>query len=256
MPYSDLPEPKFAVGQTVWYADTTRENAKHACPDCRGAKVWKVETPAGGIYEVPCQRCLGGYTYCSHDDVPPLAYAVFVAAPRSMVVKAVEVRTNGHFGAGPEVYYDGREQKSLYATEEEAQAVSKLRSYEQNAKAQAEPQALAARNIAKLKIDEAKYDQFASGLWNAWHAYGSLVELLDEYLEGKESLGPEDVGYLKSDIRWEVEYRAKQDRPLDGLVAAVRSALAGDAGALQSAYDALPDALKGAPAAASEAEVV
>lgn len=253
MPFSDLPEPKYTKGQTLWHVNTERHPARYDCPDCLGTKVWNVETPGGLSCEVPCQRCGSGYTYTSHDEIVPLAYTVYVAAPRSIVVTDIEIRTRGSFGDGPSVSYNGYSEGGLYDTEEAARAASQAQADDQNAKQAATPERLAQKNIGRLRIDEAKYDQFANGLWNAWYAYNSLCEKLDEYLEDKETLSRDDTRYLKDDIRWETEYRAKQDRPLDQMVAAVRAALDGDASLLQAAYDALPGPLKReAPAKLSE----
>lgn len=254
MPYSDLPEPKFRVGQTVWYANTDNREAKRDCPDCLGERSWRVTTPGGGDYDVPCQRCASGYMTRRHDEVLPLAYRVAVAAPRCFTIKSVEVRS---YSEGPSIYYDGRGEGGLFATEEEAQKASDDMAAAWNAKQAAEPEMLAAHNIGLLKIGDALYDQFANGLWNAWYAYHDITGKLDKYLgEDRETLGKEEVSYLKQDIRWTMEYRAEKDRPLDTLVDAVAAALAGDPAKLQAAYEALPEALKRRQAEGTEAPQV
>lgn len=98
MPYADLPEPKYAVGQTLWYADTVREITKLPCPDCLGAKTWRVETPAGGNYEVPCQRCCGGHVTYTSQDLASLEYPVWKGVARSLAPKGVEVRSKTDIG--------------------------------------------------------------------------------------------------------------------------------------------------------------
>lgn len=242
MPYSDLPEPKFRVGQTVWYADTKQASRTLPCPDCLGAKTWRVETPAGGDYEVPCQRCCGGYTYTHHAEIAPLKYTEAEANPRSFTVTKVGIDT---WGDRPTVSYDGRSEDGLFATEEEARAASELQARLHNAKIDRSPERLAVKNVGKLKIDGAYYDQFANGLWNAWYAYRATVDTLNEWLaEVREDDEREYVRALRDSIAWEVQYREKQDRPLDALVDAVASALAGEAASLRAAYDALPEALK------------
>ena len=254
MPYSDLPEPKFRVGQTVWYAETKRVARTLPCPDCLGAKTWRVETPAGGDYEVPCQRCCGGYTYTHHDEIAPLRYEEAEANPRSFVVTKVGI---DNWGDGPKVTYDGRNEGSLFATEEEARAAAELQATIHNAKIDKSPERLATKNVGKLKIDGAYYDQFANGLWNAWYAYRATIGTLTEWLEeAKEDDEREYVRALRDSLSWEVEYREKQDRPLDTLVDAVAAALAGDPAKLQAAYDALPEALKRRQAEPSEAPQV
>lgn len=253
MPYADLPEPKYAVGQELWYADTIRETAKLPCPDCCDTKQWKVETPAGRTYEVPCQRCCGGHVTYTSQDLASLEYPVWKGVARRLTPKGIEVRSNAGEG-WPRITYDGRPEDQLYDTEHAALQVACLRASEQNAKEQAKPDVIAAKNIATLKIDDAKYEQFASGLWNAWYAYRSLIDRVSEWAE--EASGDERgyVEALRESLAWEVEYREKKDRPLDALVDAVRQALAGDLTGLPAAYAALPDALRRDPSQTAEAE--
>jgi hypothetical protein len=242
MPYSDLPEPRFRVGQTVWYADTKRVTRTLPCPDCLGAKTWRVETPAGGDYEVPCQRCCGGYTYTHHAEIAPLKYDEAEADPKSFTVKKVGIDT---WGDRPSVTYDGRPEAALYAAEAEAREASAIQAALHNAKIDKTPERLAVKNVGKLKIDGAYYDQFANGLWNAWYAYRALVDRLSEWIE--EASDPDEAEYvraLRESVIWEVEYREKQDRPLDTLVDAVDAALTGDLSKLKGAYEALPEALR------------
>lgn len=144
--------------------------------------------------------------------------------------------------------YDGRPEEQLYADEGVALQVANLRAAEQNAKEQAQPNFIAAKNIGKLKIDEAKYDQFANGLWNAWHAYRSIVETIETFVaETNGAFSKDDAQAFLDSLKWEVEYREEKDRPLDVLVDAVADALEGDASGLQGAYDALPAALRRRP---------
>jgi hypothetical protein len=254
MPYSDLPEPKFRVGQTVWYADIKQVQRTLPCPDCLGAQTWRVATPAGGDYEVPCQRCCSGYTYTHHAEIAPLKYTEAEAAPRSFTVTKVGI---DNWGDGPRVIYDGRDEGSLFATEEEARAASELRAAEHNAKITNSPERLAAKNTGKLRIGGAYYDQFANGLWNAWYAYRSVIDRLSEWI-GEEAADDEKeyVAALRDSLAWEVEYREKQDRPLDAMVDAVAEALAGDASKLRAAYDALPETLRRRRAPAAQPEFV
>lgn len=239
-----LPIPKFAEGQTVWFYDTKREAEYLPCPDCMGAKVWKVETPAGLTYDTPCQRCEGGHTYSRHDEVVPLAYTVWSAAIRPMTITGIDVRSKGDFGEGPQITYwagnSGRQEDAVWATEAEAAEAAAVKVGALNATERATPECLAAKNIGKLTLDKALYDQFANGLWNAWYAYRSLVEAVESGLDGYEQLNAKELSDFRDGLKWDVEYREGQNRPLDVLVAAVRDALEGDDTKLAAAYEALP----------------
>lgn len=249
----DLPEPRFRVGQTVWYADTKRTARSLPCPDCLGAQTWRVETPGGGDYTVPCQRCCGGYN-THHGEIVPLKYEEAEANPRSFTVTRLEVRD---YGDGPEVYYDGRTDKGLFASEDVARAASEQIAAVHNAKVAKTPERLAVKNVSKLKIDAAYYDQFANGLWNAWYAYRALIDRLNEWIDEASDEGEQEyVRALRDSVKWDVEYREKQDRPLDALVDAVADALRGEPGlsALRAAYDSLPATLRFRRASLAEAE--
>jgi hypothetical protein len=56
---AQLPVPKFAIGDTIWWGYTDRAAEKYQCPDCLGTKVWHVRSPAGYENETQCQRCNG-----------------------------------------------------------------------------------------------------------------------------------------------------------------------------------------------------
>ncbi len=258
IPGGDLPTPKFRIGQTVFFADTDKASEQLDCPDCLGSKHWRVEMPSGDTHDVPCQRCCGGMVYNRIDDLPSLTYEVSNPVARAFVITNVEVRAKG-WGAsvGPEVKYGNsgsqwREEPYLYADEAEALTVAKLIAAKQNDKAEAKAERIQARNIGGMKLEDARFDQFKNGLWNAWYAYRSLAEKLEEHLNTDDGRSSEDtLESLRDDIRWEMDYRKKEERPLDVLVDAVQAALAGDQTKLAAAYEALPEPLRiqsGAPA--------
>lgn len=83
-------ETKYNVGDTLWAASTTMTEEKIPCPDCNGEKVWKVTTPAGETFDVPCSTCfqlLDAAGYIIRRSVGPYVY--------SLKVTGVEVRTEG-----------------------------------------------------------------------------------------------------------------------------------------------------------------
>lgn len=247
----DLPTPRFRIGQTAFYPDTTKVVEQLDCPDCLGAKTWRLEMPSGDTHDVPCQRCCGGMTYSRVDDLPTLNYEVYQPVVGQFLIANVEVRAKGHWnGKGPEVKYGNagsqwREEDALYGDEETALTLAKLKAAEMNVKSEAKAERIHQRNIGALKLEDARFDQFKNGLWNAWYAYRDLTGKLEEHLDRDDGRSASDtLEDLRSDVRWDIQYHQKQDRPLDILVEAVEAALTGDASKLAPAYQTLPEALR------------
>ncbi|HUW80450.1 MAG TPA: hypothetical protein VMV54_06090, partial [Acidocella sp.] len=86
---SDLPTPKYKLGQTVWLAFTVSTKGMHDCPDCLGAKVWSLESPAGLKTTTPCIRCCGGH-FSNDRSIPPLSYEKKVASTRPLTIGSIE----------------------------------------------------------------------------------------------------------------------------------------------------------------------
>ena len=250
---SDLPTPRYRIGQTLYYADTTRTTANMECPDCRGSKVWLVKT-ANDVLETPCQRCCGGYLSRGYQDKLSLTYTVHEPVARRFIPDRVEARSKGHFdGDGPEVMYwssgGGRYEIDLHETEEAALTVARLRAADLNAKEEQTAERLEQQHIGTLKIDDALYDEFKNGLWSSWYRFRSLLEKINETLEGVDddtSLTPRQLKDLDEAIKWEAGYYANQAHPMDDLVKAVHAALYADGSLdkVEAAFKALPDALQ------------
>jgi hypothetical protein len=66
---TNIPTPRYAIGDTVFVGNTEQRRTKHACPDCLGTGKWEVTTPAGGKFSAVCLRCSG---YSRPADLPPL----------------------------------------------------------------------------------------------------------------------------------------------------------------------------------------
>ena len=56
---SDLPVPKYAIGQTVFFATTMPSSEDHECPDCLGTGRWDLKAPSGYESHLNCPRCQG-----------------------------------------------------------------------------------------------------------------------------------------------------------------------------------------------------
>jgi hypothetical protein len=56
---TELPTPKWKVGDTVFTVETRDGQETAQCPDCLGTKVWAVRSPGGFETTVECPRCSG-----------------------------------------------------------------------------------------------------------------------------------------------------------------------------------------------------
>lgn len=248
---ADLPVPKYRIGQTLYYADTTRTTAKMECPDCRGTKVWLVKT-ATDVLETPCQRCCGGYMSRGHQDKLNLSYTVHEAVAHRFTPDNLEAKTKGYDGVPSVMYWSnkgGRNETDLHDTEEAALMIARVRAAALNAKEEATLERLEQRHIGTLKIDDALYDEFKNSLWQSWYRFRSLLEKITETIEGVDDetpLTPQQLKDLDDEIKWERSYYADQAHPMDDLVKAVHAALYTDGSLdkVETAFKALPAALQ------------
>lgn len=81
-----LIQTKYSIGDVVWLAATEMKAFTHECPDCRGSRTWKAESPAGKVYEFRCPRCASGYM--SDRDLS-LTYTQFVPVARRLTIGSV-----------------------------------------------------------------------------------------------------------------------------------------------------------------------
>ena len=58
---SDLPIPKYKIGDKIFSASRLRQCKKVQCPDCLGRKIWSVTAPSGETWETACGTCERGY---------------------------------------------------------------------------------------------------------------------------------------------------------------------------------------------------
>ncbi len=54
-------QPKYQIGQQVYWAWGGWKEILKTCPDCLGKMDWEVETPSGDKFTIPCGTCMRGY---------------------------------------------------------------------------------------------------------------------------------------------------------------------------------------------------
>ena len=85
-----IPQPKYAIGQKVWHASTTSERQFVVCPDCVGRLVWKVSTPAGGSFKVPCSTCRDMWGSTGR----VLGVSVVVGVTEQLTIGSIQINTD------------------------------------------------------------------------------------------------------------------------------------------------------------------
>lgn len=131
---------KFDMGQTVYFANTTTETFRHACPDCLGSKEWEAKSPAGAVFKVACPRCSQSY---QSNDALNLNYTKFVPSVQKLTVGLIRASSMPGDGFGKGTEYMCLEtgigsgnlyrESKLFATEDEARASAQLAADETNA---------------------------------------------------------------------------------------------------------------------------
>ena len=250
---SDLPQPKFKIGQVVYLATTDRTIKKLACPDCLGSKVWIAKSPAGLEVELPCPRCQRGY-FSSDTNMPSLDYPVVVPVVRALTIGSITAKTHPYndreaveymccetgIGSGS-IYYEWR----LHETAEAAKAASEFLASEAQSDLDARPESLKTVKFSSWTCDVAAYKLSWSSVYRAWDAARDYREIVDRIEENDGKVSPDDVEDLYA-VREDKPWRDRH--PLDALINAIGSK---DLEAARAAYDALPKPAK-MPAKAEE----
>ena len=230
---SDLPTPKYRIGQRVYRADMAREVRHWPCPDCLGTKKWKLTTPAGGEAEVSCRRCgnvrisTGG-----HRDLPSVDYEFYVGIAVPFVVERVEAQSSPHFTGDDVVKYwsghGGMSERDLYDDEKIALVVARLRAAARNEEAAREPRAMEARELAGLDFHLAAGRVEWSNYYDSWRLARHYREAIESLLEDKTlGIGKDARDYLVGDVLADADRTPGwlPNHPIDRLI---RAALAKD----------------------------
>ena len=207
---TDIPTPKFRIGQQVFHPSTYGATGQYPCPDCLGSGKWKVTTPAGSEMATGCQRC-GSY---SSSDIPSLKYRTWKGSVQSLTIGSVQINTaagESHWQRDP-VQYMCREtgigsgtiydERKLFETEEEAQQIANAQAAEANSKESATPKRLEMERVSHLHLEAAHLDAFKNGLWQSWYRYRDLREKLEEWRSGENA----SVRDIQWDLDWELDY--------------------------------------------------
>jgi len=84
-----MQEPKFTIGQTVYFPSWRQDGRVLRCPDCLGTCKWQVTTPAGETFEMTCGTC------CPWLDRSSITEQVFTPIVRKLTIGSVGYEHDG-----------------------------------------------------------------------------------------------------------------------------------------------------------------
>jgi hypothetical protein len=188
-------EPKFAVGQTVFWPgrESVKESAQ--CPDCLGSAKWKVTTPAGTEFEVPCGRCNSWGR-----DIPKHEITRVIPKVHSMTITAIQAETGSEYGGSQ---YNKNEallrytanghswmkEDMFFASHEEAESAAKAMAEEEETRLLSKDDSeKERRRLSEYTIVEAVAENLKKKERGAHYKYERAIdkikELPDDYVSG------------------------------------------------------------------------
>ncbi|GAB3054320.1 hypothetical protein [Stenotrophomonas tumulicola] len=145
----NIPTPRYAIGDTVFYTYQDTKAGAYPCPDCKGSKVWSCTSPAGHTMEMDCPRCT--YNYGRNQGLS-LARTIRTYGVRVLTIGSVQIntaRTDGpvHYmcletGVGSGSVY---RECDLYSTKDEAETKAAAQAEALQLEHDATPQAIESR---------------------------------------------------------------------------------------------------------------
>lgn len=232
---SDLPSPKYHIGQSVYASREDTTVKQFPCPDCLGSGEWTITTPAGDTMKAACRRCSDPYS--NDRDLLSLKYTEHVPGFQGLTIGSVEIKTHDYDG-NPSVRYMCRETGSiwdehrLHETSEMALAEATAKCDEANAKMALTPERTKAKRLSAYRFAEGKFEISEHLIWDAWYAYRRLREDLEGWVEETSGISKDDREAFKDILKWDIDHR---DWPkLGQFIRAARRATDGDVSELSA----------------------
>ena len=226
---TDLPTPRYAIGQVVYRPTTDRTTETLSCPDCRGSRVWRAVSPAGEEHEISCPRCTDRYAHSGTDQLPNLKITRYTPIVQPLTIGAITVKTHPYHGDDHVEY--GTESGSRYYerqfhdTEAAALAVAEAEAAVQNAKIDTLPEVTRARRFSGLTYTDAATAALKDGIFNSWQAFRSLGYALDDALPKDPNDDTETEGQIREALERYAKYGGTylpvERHPIDALLEAI-----------------------------------
>lgn len=179
---TEVPVPKYRIGQTVYRATTTTENVALPCPDCLGKRTWEIVTPGGTRLETPCLRCQGYIR-----NLPSLHGKRHVPAVVKASIASVRIDTGTGWSerdyveytldnAGSGSYYG---ESQLYDNEALTLEVATAMAHDRNKQDAASPERLEDGKLNELRLDSALTKELEMQRYKARRLADRVKDLVD-----------------------------------------------------------------------------
>ncbi len=226
---TELPVPKFAIGQSVYRHQIDTVTDSYPCPDCLGEREWTVTTPTGTVLKTACQRCSNPY----QTTYPSIRFSKYAASVRRLTIGSIRTDTAPYraheavsymchetgIGSGS-VYYE----RDLFATEEEARHAADVEASIKNSEAEQKPERITQKRLSDFTVKDAALKAANDEVWQAWWAYTRLREDFEDFIkEDTKTLDADAVSDLRQALKWDRDYRKN---PTPDLLAALKEAVA------------------------------
>lgn len=246
---TDLPTPKYRIGDIVYRLQISSTSEILPCPDCLGERVWHATTPARTEHLLECPRCQDRYSIAA-DKLPSLRIQRYVANVEEIRIGSIEARTHSDY-RDPITYMTSTTgsgsvygERDLYPTREAALIIAETQAELKNAAVDRTAVALTTRRFASIPLIGALQARVRDNLFEAWTAARQLNNMVTDLLP--ENPDEDDRTKIDAaDLRAEIDRleRGRKDypgiyatHPIDALLAALD---AGDNTAVVAAIDKL-----------------
>jgi hypothetical protein len=233
---SDLPLPRFRLGDKVFYASAVSERTKFPCPDCKGEKVWKCIAPSGVEGTIACPRCSA---YFRPQEIPSLDYLMWKPHVSELTVGQITATASRVYAVDDPISYMCHEtgigsgsvyrESLLCATREEAEERAAQQAAEKNAAEPGKPEMMMAFALKDTVMDFALLAAMQQKVINDWGARRRLMELADT-LSREERIKEEgftDVKEVMEYVQGELDFirRFYIEKKNDDLLARIEAFL-------------------------------
>lgn len=232
---SDLPTPRYRVGDVVYAPYLDRRTETLPCPDCLGSREWRAVSPAGIEHVVACPRCTDRYAHVGTDRLPSLVIERHAPAARRLTIGSVTAKSHRRWKTDSLVEYMANEtgigsgsvysEFRLFPDEAGALAVAAIEANEANAKLDERPAVVAARRFAGLTLNPAIDQLTRDAVYDSWRAFRWLRDdvesVLPENSETDSALQSEVRGVLRRYDDYQGVAGGYADHPIEALIRAL-----------------------------------
>lgn len=214
-----IPQPKYDIGQTVWWGKIAHSTTTMECPDCLGTRRWKAITPAGTEVAAECGRC-GSWT---SRDLPSLSRTHWKPSAQRLTIGSVRIDTSHdspveymcrETGVGSGQIY---REPDLFTDETMALATAQFKADLENAKVAEKPEIVYATKVGQLRLVDATLEDARKQVWSSWYRARELKEDMERIVEDWDKFSKDDLkGDIESAINWDRDHR--KAHPVDDLL--------------------------------------